>query len=144
MAGAGGPVPDPRGCKSLSVIVMGGEGDVELVPASFWNFENVDPGAQEGERERSWRARVTTYGPSTSYTRLLARDRLVFLRWGTSALARDTKGAVRQVMGAPHRTPPRARQNEVSAMRVPARSHRSFPIPVMLPVMAATTISSRR
>ena len=41
---------------------MGGEGDVELVPASFWNFENVDPGAQEGERERSWRARVTTYG----------------------------------------------------------------------------------
>ena len=69
---------------SLSVIVMGGEGDVELVPASTWNFENVDPGAQEGERERSWRARVTTYGPSTSYTRLLARDRLVFLRWGTS------------------------------------------------------------
>ena len=69
---------------SLSVIVMGGEGDVELVPASFWNFENVDPGAQEGERERSWRARVTTYGPSTSYTRLLDRDRLVFLRWGTS------------------------------------------------------------
>ena len=69
---------------SLSVIVMGGEGDVELVPASFWNFENVDPGAQEGERERSWRARVTTYGPSTSYTRLIDRDRMVFLRWGTS------------------------------------------------------------
>ena len=52
---------------------------------STWNFENVDPGAQEGERESAWRARVTTYGPSTSYTRLLSRDRLVFLRWGTSS-----------------------------------------------------------
>ena len=69
---------------SLSVIVMGGEGDVELVPASFWNFENLDPGALEGERERSWRARVTTYGPSSSWTRLVQRDGLVFVRWGTS------------------------------------------------------------
>ena len=69
---------------SLSVVVMDGIGGVELVPAAFWNFENVNPGAQEGERESTWQARVTTYGPSTSYTRLLPRDRLVFLRWGTS------------------------------------------------------------
>ena len=69
---------------SLSVIVMDGDGAPELVPASFWNFENVNPGAQEGERESTWQARVTTYGPSTSYTRLVSRDRLVFVRWGTS------------------------------------------------------------
>ena len=69
---------------SLSVIVMGGDGVPELVPAAFWNFENVNPGAQEGERESSWTARVSTYGPSTSYTRLVSRDRLVFVRWGTS------------------------------------------------------------
>ena len=69
---------------SLSVIVMGSDGAPELVPAAYWNFENVNPGAQEGERESTWEARVSTYGPSTSYTRLVSRDRLVFLRWGTS------------------------------------------------------------
>ena len=69
---------------SLSVIVMGQGGEVELVPAAFWNFENVNPGANEGERESTWEARVTTYGPSTSYTRVLPRDRLAFIRWGTS------------------------------------------------------------
>ena len=69
---------------SLSVIVMGADGTVELVPAAFWNFENVNPGAQEGERESTWQARVSTYGPSTSYTRLVSRERLVFVRWGTS------------------------------------------------------------
>lgn len=37
-----------------------------------------------GEVERDWQARVTTYGPSASTTRLLPRDRLVFVRWGTS------------------------------------------------------------
>lgn len=69
---------------SLSVVVMGRDGEVELVPAAFWNFENVNPGSNEGEREATWQARVSTYGPSTSYTRLLPRDRLVFIRWGTS------------------------------------------------------------
>ena len=69
---------------SLSVMVMGGDGMVELVPAAFWNFENLDPGATEGERELTWQARVSTYGPSTSYTRLVSRERLVFVRWGTS------------------------------------------------------------
>ena len=69
---------------SISVIVMDGDGMVDLVPAAFWNFENVNPGAQEGERESTWQARVTTYGPSSSWTRLVDRERLVFVRWGTS------------------------------------------------------------
>lgn len=68
---------------SLSVIVMPG-GVPELVPAAFWNFENQDPGAPEGEREDSWRARVTTYGPSTTHTRTVGRERMIFVRWGTS------------------------------------------------------------
>ena len=63
---------------------MAGDGVVELVPAAFWNFENLNPGANEGERESTWMARVTTYGPSTSYTRIVDRDGLVFVRWGTS------------------------------------------------------------
>ena len=67
---------------SLSVVQMSGSGALDLVPAAFWNFEALaTPGA---EREADWHARVTTYGPSSSYTRLLGRDRLVFVRWGTS------------------------------------------------------------
>ena len=73
---------------SLSVIVMDPSGSVEMIPAAFWNFENVNPGAQEGERESTWQARVTTYGPSSSFTRLLGRERLVYVRWGTSPGAR--------------------------------------------------------
>ena len=67
---------------SLSVIAMGSSGQVDLTPAAFWNFEAIDvPGA---ELERDWNCRVTTYGPSSSSTRLLPRDQLVFIRWGTS------------------------------------------------------------
>ena len=67
---------------SLSVLNMAGSGDLELVPAAFWNFERYDsPG---GEREDGWQCRVTTYGPGSSHTRLLGRDRLVYVRWGTS------------------------------------------------------------
>ena len=58
---------------SLSVLNMGGTGAMELTPAAFYNFEALEtPGA---EREADWHCRVTTYGPSSSYTRLLARDR---------------------------------------------------------------------
>ena len=67
---------------SLSVISVAADGAVDLVPAAFWNFQaQSTPGA---ELERDWIARVTTYGPSSSYTRLLPRDRLVYLRWGTA------------------------------------------------------------
>ncbi len=68
--------------ESLSVIDMTGDGRLELVPAAFWNFEALStPGA---ESEDTWHCRATTYGPSSSRTRLLGRDRLVFVRWGTS------------------------------------------------------------
>ena len=68
---------------SLSVIRMdAASGQVDLVPAAFWNFESIDvPGA---ELERDWNCRVTTYGPSSSYTRLLPCEQIVFIRWGTS------------------------------------------------------------
>ena len=67
---------------SLSVVSMSGAGRLHLVPAAFWNFERYDsPG---GDLEDDWVARVTSYGPGSSHTRLLGRDRLVFIRWGTS------------------------------------------------------------
>ena len=66
---------------SLSIISMTG-GGLDLVPAAFWNFEALStPGS---EREDDWHCRATTYGPSSSYTRLLPRSRLVYVRWGTS------------------------------------------------------------
>ena len=67
---------------SLSVIHMSGSGRVHLVPAAFWNFERYD--GTGGDLEDGWEARVTTYGPGSSHTRLLGRDRLVYVRWGTS------------------------------------------------------------
>ena len=67
---------------SLSVIDMNGTGRLDLVPAAFYNFEALStPGA---ESEDTWHCRATTYGPSSSRTRLLSRDQLVFVRWGTS------------------------------------------------------------
>ena len=67
---------------SLSVVSMDGSGRAHLVPAAQWNFERYDsPG---GDIEDGWQARVSTYGPGSSHTRLLGRDRLVFVRWGTS------------------------------------------------------------
>ena len=67
---------------SLSVLEMSGGGRVDLVPAAFWNFERYDQTG--GDLEDGWEARVTTYGPGSSHTRLLGRSRLVYVRWGTS------------------------------------------------------------
>ena len=66
---------------SLSVLRMARTGAVDLIPAAHWTFETL---ASNGEAERQWRARVTTYGPTDSVTRTVGRERLVFVRWGTS------------------------------------------------------------
>lgn len=98
---------------SMSVIDMDGDGMVELVPAAFWNFENATDPGRETDRESTWRARVNTYGPSNSHTRLMPRDQLVFVRWGTSpgtryrgqgptswaALTAKTQGEVERALG---------------------------------------------
>ena len=66
-----------------SLSVVGVRGDrLTLTPAAFWNFESQT--ALDDSDEESWQARCTTYGPSSSTTRLLPRSQLVFLRWGTS------------------------------------------------------------
>ena len=66
-----------------SLSVIGQRGDrLTLTPAAFWNFESQ---AQlDDADEEDWMCRATTYGPSPSTTRLLPRQQLVFLRWGTS------------------------------------------------------------
>ena len=65
---------------SLSVVGMRG-GNVTLTPAAFYNFEK---NSENDEHEDDWMVRATVYGPGSSTTRLLPRDRIVFVRWGTS------------------------------------------------------------
>ena len=48
---------------------------VNLTPASTWHFEG-------GASPESWTARATMYGPSTSITRLLPWNGIVFVKWG--------------------------------------------------------------
>lgn len=67
---------------SLSVVDLDGSGTVDLTPAAQWNFEGHAP--RQDEAERDWLCRATTYGPSSSRTRLLPRERVVYVRWGTS------------------------------------------------------------
>ena len=104
--------------ESLSVIDMNNSGRLELVPAAFWNFEAPD--TPRAEAEHTWHARVTTYGPSSSRTRLLDRDQLVFVRWGTSPGTRY-RGQGPQVGRI---SPPgcKARPNGRSATNPPGRS----------------------
>ena len=55
-----------------------------LVPVDTINWEDEADGIQ-GELERGWRARITTYGPSTSRTRIVSRDQIIVIRWGNSS-----------------------------------------------------------
>ena len=65
--------------QSLHVIRVNG-GRVRLIPAASWHWEG-------GEDPDAWTVRATTYGPSTSTTRLLSADSVVFVRWGETAAA---------------------------------------------------------
>jgi len=69
-----------RAGESMSLVAMNG-GMVELVPVAFWNFENFE---NDPDFEDRWEARITTYGPSTTRTRIVGRNRLVFVKWGTN------------------------------------------------------------
>ena len=53
-----------------------------LVPVGQINWEAE---SQQGELERDFRARITTYGPSSSRTRLVMRDQIIVIRWGTTS-----------------------------------------------------------
>ena len=75
-----------RAGESLSAIVIDDDGVLNFDPIAFWTWESVPVHAQGiGSLEKYWRARVTSYSPTNSYSRMLPRDALVFLKWGTSA-----------------------------------------------------------
>ena len=62
--------------ESMHVIdVVGGR--AVLLPAASWNFEG-------DAHPDTWRVRATVYGPSSSTTRYLSYDGVVFITWGAS------------------------------------------------------------
>ena len=64
-----------RSGDSMHVIRVGGDGMVQLIPASSWHWEGTHDPA-------TWTVRATAYGPSTSTTWNLPASAVVFLRWG--------------------------------------------------------------
>ena len=66
-----------RAGQSLHVIDVHRDGRVTLLPCSSWHFEgNPHPS--------TWTVRATVYGPSTSTTRNLPYEGVVFVRWGST------------------------------------------------------------
>ena len=69
-----------RSGESLSAVVMdSATGNMRLETCAYFTWES-----DAGPDERSWRVRATSYGPSSDHTRLLPRDAVVFVRWGSA------------------------------------------------------------
>ena len=66
-----------RSGDSLHVIDVDRDGGVTLLPCSSWHFEG-------DAHPRTWTVRATFYGPSTSTTRNLPFEGVVFVRWGSA------------------------------------------------------------
>ncbi len=66
-----------RSGDSMHVIDVSMGGRVELLPCSSWHFEG-------DAHPNTWTVRATVYGPSTSTTRHLPYDGVVFVRWGST------------------------------------------------------------
>ena len=66
-----------RSGDSMHVIDVDRDGRVTLLPCSSWHFEG-------DAHPRTWTVRATFYGPSTSTTRNLPFEGVVFVRWGST------------------------------------------------------------
>ena len=66
-----------RSGDSMHVIDVDRDGRVTLLPCSSWHFEG-------DAHPRTWTVRATFYGPSTSTTKHLPADGVVFVRWGST------------------------------------------------------------
>ena len=66
-----------RSGDSMHVIDMDRDGRISFLPCSSWHFEgNAHPD--------TWSVRATYYGPSTSTTKQVSFDGVVFVRWGST------------------------------------------------------------
>lgn len=59
----------------VSVIDLDADGELVLLPSSSWHWNGTI-------EEDGWRCTATITGPSSSVTRTVGRDSVVFLRWG--------------------------------------------------------------
>ena len=66
-----------RSGDSMHIIDVDRDGRVTLLPCSSWHFEG-------DAHPRTWTVRATFYGPSTSTTRNLPYEGVVFVRWGST------------------------------------------------------------
>ena len=66
-----------RSGDSMHVIDVDRMGRVSLLPCSSWHFEG-------DAHPRTWTVRATYYGPSTSTTRHVPWEGVVFVRWGST------------------------------------------------------------
>ena len=66
-----------RAGDSMHVVKITSKGKVILLPCSSWHFEgDANPD--------TWTVRATVYGPSTSTTRNLPFEAVVFVKWGST------------------------------------------------------------
>ena len=66
-----------RSGDSMHVIDVDRMGRVSVLPCSSWHFEG-------DAHPRTWTVRATFYGPSTSTTRHVPWEGVVFVRWGST------------------------------------------------------------
>ena len=64
-------------------------GVLSLIPCASWNWENPIGDA----RAAAWRCRITYFGPSSSVTKVVPAESVVFNTWGVAAAGVPYRGA---------------------------------------------------
>ena len=72
-----------RAGASMHAIEMGANGRPWLASMAFWNWENAGNAGHPADK-RNWTVRATSYGPSSSKTRLLPWEGVIYTLWGSS------------------------------------------------------------
>ena len=70
-----------RSGESLSLMTLDDAGQLEMVPASHWDWRG-------GVAESDWTCHATAHGPDENITRQAARDEVVWVSWSTNSLQR--------------------------------------------------------
>ena len=70
-----------RSGESLSLMTLDDAGQLEMVPASHWDWRG-------GVAESDWTCHATAHGPDANITRHADRSEVVWVAWGTLSLER--------------------------------------------------------
>ena len=72
-----------RAGASMHSIELDAMGRPWLAPIAFWNWESFAHTGHPGDK-RNWHVRATSYGPSSSHTKLIPWDGVIWSVWGSS------------------------------------------------------------